>query len=112
MNTSETLPPRIAPMLPEHAGQVLAIYQAGIDEGDATFETAAPDWETFDAEKLPAHRMVALACRWIAPSRSAASARSSQVRYSMARSPPGRRLPPPSMDASSTRLEPLFPMPP
>lgn len=52
--------PRIAPMLPEHAGQVLAIYQAGIDEGDATFETAAPDWETFDAAKLPEHRLVAL----------------------------------------------------
>jgi L-amino acid N-acyltransferase YncA len=46
-------------MLPEHAGQVLAIYQAGIDEGDATFETAIPPWETFDAEKLPEHRMVA-----------------------------------------------------
>ena len=53
-------PLRIAPMLPEHAGQVLAIYQAGIDEGDATFETAAPTWETFDAEKLPEHRLVAL----------------------------------------------------
>jgi hypothetical protein len=39
---------------------VLAIYQAGIDEGDATFETAAPTWETFDAEKLPEHRLVAL----------------------------------------------------
>ena len=33
---------RIVPMLPEHADQVLAIYQAGIDEGDATSETAAP----------------------------------------------------------------------
>ena len=53
-------PLRIAPMLSEYAGQVLAIYQAGIDEGDATFETAAPTWETFDAEKLPEHRLVAL----------------------------------------------------
>ncbi len=51
---------RIAPMLPEHAGQVLAIYQAGIDEGNATFETAAPSWETFDAEKLPEHHLIAL----------------------------------------------------
>jgi L-amino acid N-acyltransferase YncA len=51
---------RITPMLPEHAGQVLAIYQAGIDEGDASFDTAAPSWETFDAEKLPEHRLVAL----------------------------------------------------
>lgn len=40
--------------------QVLAIYQAGIDKGDATFETAAPTGETFDAEKLPEHRLVAL----------------------------------------------------
>jgi L-amino acid N-acyltransferase YncA len=29
-------------MLPEHADEVLAIYQAGIDEGNASFETAAP----------------------------------------------------------------------
>lgn len=47
-------------MLPEHADQVLAIYQAGIDEGDATFETTAPTWAVFDAEKLPEHRLVAL----------------------------------------------------
>lgn len=52
--------PRIVPMLPEHAGQVLAIYQAGIDEGDATFETTAPTWQTFDTGKLPEHRLVAL----------------------------------------------------
>ena len=30
-------------MAAEHAAPVLAIYQAGIDEGDATFETKAPD---------------------------------------------------------------------
>ncbi len=52
---------RVARMLPEHANQVLAIYQLGIDEGNATFETAAPDWATFDAAKLPEHRPVALA---------------------------------------------------
>jgi L-amino acid N-acyltransferase YncA len=44
----------------EHADEVLAIYQAGIDEGNATFETAAPTWEAFDAAKLPGHRFVAL----------------------------------------------------
>ncbi|MTE21849.1 GNAT family N-acetyltransferase [Streptomyces sp. TRM43335] len=48
-------------MRPEHAEQVLAIYQAGIDEGNATFETAAPSWEEFDRTKLPEHRLVALA---------------------------------------------------
>ncbi|MFB7946114.1 GNAT family N-acetyltransferase [Kitasatospora phosalacinea] len=48
-------------MLPEHAAQVLAIYRAGIEEGNATFETEAPAWEVFDAARLPAHRHVALA---------------------------------------------------
>lgn len=51
---------QIAAMLPEHAADVLAIYQLGIDEGQATFETAAPEWEAFDAAKLPEHRRVAL----------------------------------------------------
>ena len=51
---------RIARMLPGHASQVLAIYQLGIDEGNATFETAAPDWAAFDAARLPAHRLVEL----------------------------------------------------
>ncbi|QGV81881.1 GNAT family N-acetyltransferase [Streptomyces ficellus] len=51
---------RIGPMLPEHAEQILAIYQVGIDEGDATFETTAPGWAAFDAAKLPEHRFVAL----------------------------------------------------
>lgn len=47
-------------MTPEHAEPVLRIYQAGIDEGNATFETTAPDWETFDEAKLTEHRFVAL----------------------------------------------------
>ncbi|MFJ9446303.1 GNAT family N-acetyltransferase [Kitasatospora sp. NPDC101235] len=47
-------------MLPEHAAQVLTIYQAGIDGGDATFEEAAPAWEAFDASRLTEHRLVAL----------------------------------------------------
>lgn len=51
---------RIAPLRPEHAEQVLAIYQLGIDEGNATFETTAPTWEAFDKAKLPDHRLVAL----------------------------------------------------
>jgi L-amino acid N-acyltransferase YncA len=49
----------IRPMEPGDAGQVLAIYQAGLDTGQASFETTAPDWEKFDAVKLPAHRHVA-----------------------------------------------------
>ncbi|GAA2729084.1 N-acetyltransferase family protein [Actinocorallia aurantiaca] len=50
----------IAPMRPQHAEQVLAVYQAGIDGGDATFETTAPTWRQFDTTHLPAHRLVAL----------------------------------------------------
>ena len=53
-------PLALAPMQPAHAAEVLAVYQAGIDEGDATFETTAPAWEKFDAGKLPGHRHVAL----------------------------------------------------
>ena len=50
---------RIEPMTEAHAAAVLAIYQAGIDEGDATFETQAPAWPEFTAARLPAHRYVA-----------------------------------------------------
>jgi len=49
----------IRPMEPRDAGQVLAIYQAGLDTGQASFETTAPAWEHFDAAKLPAHRHIA-----------------------------------------------------
>jgi phosphinothricin acetyltransferase len=55
-----TSPPHLVPMTAEHAAQVLAIYQAGIEGGDATFETVAPPWDRFDAGRLPAHRHVAL----------------------------------------------------
>ncbi|MEU2242642.1 N-acetyltransferase family protein [Streptomyces sp. NPDC018338] len=50
----------VVPLTAEHAEQVVAIYQAGIDEGNATFETTAPTWERFDAAKLPAHRFAAV----------------------------------------------------
>jgi len=49
----------IEPMIGGHAAAVLAIYQAGIDEGNATFEAQAPTWEAFSAAKLPGHRFVA-----------------------------------------------------
>jgi arsenite methyltransferase len=49
----------IRPMRNTDAAEVLAIYQAGLDTGQASFETAAPDWEAFDAGKLPLHRYVA-----------------------------------------------------
>ncbi|WP_424570637.1 N-acetyltransferase family protein [Streptomyces sp. CH-036] len=64
----------VVPLAAEHAEQVLAIYQAGVDEGNATFETTAPEWETFDAAKLPEHRFAAVegngkVLGWVAASR-------------------------------------------
>jgi phosphinothricin acetyltransferase len=50
----------IRPMAPGDAGQVLAIYQAGLDGGQASFETEAPPWAAFDAARLPDHRHVAV----------------------------------------------------
>ena len=51
---------QIRQMTDEHAAAVLTIYQAGIDEGDATFETRAPGWAVFRAAKLPGHSYVAV----------------------------------------------------
>ena len=34
-------------LAPGDAAQVLAIYQAGLDGGEASFETRAPTWEAF-----------------------------------------------------------------
>ncbi|MGA4540742.1 GNAT family N-acetyltransferase [Uniformispora flossi] len=48
-------------MTADHADQVLAVYQAGIDTGHATFETRTPTWADFDQVRLPEHRFVALA---------------------------------------------------
>ena len=50
----------IRPMRAADAGQVLAIYQAGLDTGQASFETAAPGWDAFDSARLPLHRYVAV----------------------------------------------------
>jgi GNAT superfamily N-acetyltransferase len=50
----------IEPMTDAHAAAVLAIYQAGIDEGNATFETQVPTWERFTLARLPDHRYVAV----------------------------------------------------
>ena len=51
---------RIEPMTAKHATAVLTIYQAGIDEGNATFETSAPTWDEFSSKRMPEHRFVAL----------------------------------------------------
>lgn len=49
----------VRPMTSADSDAVLAIYQAGIDTGMATFETAVPSWVDFDAKRLPTHRFVA-----------------------------------------------------
>ncbi|MFF6885471.1 GNAT family N-acetyltransferase [Streptomyces sp. NPDC012421] len=66
----------VVPLTAAHADQVVAIYQAGVDEGNATFETAAPTWEQFDAAKLHEHRFAAVddgndgrVLGWVAASR-------------------------------------------
>jgi L-amino acid N-acyltransferase YncA len=51
---------RIEPMTAEHSRAVLAIYQAGMDEGNATFETRVPSWDDFSAAHLAEHRYVAV----------------------------------------------------
>jgi phosphinothricin acetyltransferase len=47
-------------MRDEHADAVIAIYQAGVDEGNATFETSAPSWPEFTATRVAEHRFVAV----------------------------------------------------
>jgi phosphinothricin acetyltransferase len=50
---------KVRPMAAADAEAVMAIYQAGLDGGLASFETIAPAWEAFDRSKLPDHRLVA-----------------------------------------------------
>ena len=51
---------KVIPMTAEHWPAVERIYAAGIATGHATFESAPPTWEAFDAARLPAHRLVAV----------------------------------------------------
>jgi L-amino acid N-acyltransferase YncA len=44
---------------PDDWPAVRAIYEAGIATGNATFETAVPDWPAWDAAHLAEHRLVA-----------------------------------------------------
>jgi L-amino acid N-acyltransferase YncA len=50
----------IRPLAQADWPRVEAIYAEGIATGDATFETAPPSWEEFDAGRLPDHRFVAV----------------------------------------------------
>jgi L-amino acid N-acyltransferase YncA len=50
----------IRDMLPADYPSVAAIYQQGIDTQNATFETAAPEWDTWNKRHLPHGRLVAI----------------------------------------------------
>lgn len=49
----------IEPMRTTDQDAVLTIYEQGIETGMATFETAVPTWETWDAGHLPNSRFIA-----------------------------------------------------
>ena len=50
----------IRPMTAADWPAVREIYEAGIATGNATFETAAPSWETWDGSHIDGHRLVAV----------------------------------------------------
>jgi phosphinothricin acetyltransferase len=72
---------RIRAMSSADAGRVLAIYQGGLDEGDASFEHTAPDWPGFDTTRLAEHRLVAVDERDVVHGWVAVSAVSSRPVY-------------------------------
>jgi L-amino acid N-acyltransferase YncA len=49
----------VAPMSAEDWPAVALIYKAGIDAGNATFESIVPDWEKWRASRLPEPCLVA-----------------------------------------------------
>jgi L-amino acid N-acyltransferase YncA/DNA-binding transcriptional ArsR family regulator len=88
----------VRPMRAADAEGVLAVYQTGLNAGDASFETEAPSWEAFDAVKLPGHRHVAAAedtgevLGWVAASAvSRRRAYSGVVEHSVYVAPRARR---------------------
>ena len=86
----------VEPMRAADGAAVLRIYQAGLDEGDASFETAAPAWPQFDASHRPDLRFVAIQdgrlTGWVACSAvSTRAAYSGVVEHSVYVDPAGRR---------------------
>lgn len=51
----------VVPLTADDWPVVREIYLEGIATGDATFETSAPDWQTWDARHLPSCRLLARA---------------------------------------------------
>jgi len=60
----------IRPLHNKDAESVLAIYQQGLDTGEASFETTAPDWAAWDKKYHPFCRLVHedsdMVCGWAA----------------------------------------------
>ena len=54
------MPLTITPLLQDHWPEVRRIYEEGIETGQATFETATPEWQAFDAGRNRDCRLVAL----------------------------------------------------
>jgi L-amino acid N-acyltransferase YncA len=50
---------RVGPLRPSDWGDVRRIFLEGIATGNATFETEAPDWETWDRAHRPDCRLIA-----------------------------------------------------
>jgi phosphinothricin acetyltransferase len=57
---TQALTAAVEALRPEHWPDAARIYAAGIEAGNATFETEVPSWEAWDAAHLPEHRFVAL----------------------------------------------------
>jgi len=53
------MPFLIEPMTANDWPAVSAIYEEGLATGSASFETASPNWEQWDAARLPHSRLVA-----------------------------------------------------
>ncbi len=64
-----------------HWSRVEKIYADGISSGHATFESAPPTWEWFDATRLPDQRLVAVDAAGRVVGWTAASATSSRSAY-------------------------------
>ena len=54
------MPVQLAPLAAEHWPAVRLIYEEGLATGQASFETAVPDWPAWDAAHLAHSRLVAL----------------------------------------------------